>query len=242
MSNLDYKLNRLLEQTNKKRFYNKEYAKVKIPNKSSFKLGEFVGAFSGDGNYCFNKKTGHHRIRIYLHKYDDREYAVFLKNLIKNLFNKDACIYSRENCSIVSMSSRKIYDILKIIIFFGNYKSLDFSLNGQLKDYENFFLRGFVRGLMDTDGYVSTNGNICIGLISKSAINQLSKILEKEKIIFSKSKRAVKGKMKHPLHILSLSRKSTEKYLEIIGFSNPRKRKMAIERNLKCSRRDLNPH
>lgn len=232
MNCLDNKLNQLNVKTSKKRYYNSEYAKVTIPNKSSFELGEFVGAFSGDGNYCFNEKTGHHRIRIYLHKNDDIDYAYILKSLIKKLFNKTACTYSKENCLIISMSSRKIYDVLKLILFFGNYKTLNVSLNGEVNDYDCSFLRGFVRGLMDTDGYVSTNGNICIGLISELAINQLSEIFVKENLIFTRSKRKVRGKMKYPLHMLSISRKSTKKYLEIIGFSNPRKRKFAVERNL----------
>lgn len=242
MNIIENKLQKLKSETNKRRHYNVEYSKVTIPIECSFELGEFVGAFSGDGNYCFNKKTGHHRIRIYLHKTDDLDYAILLRRLIKNLFNKDSCMYFHGNCLTISLSSRKIFDVLQLIIYFGKYKTRDFLLNDEIGDYTSCFLRGFVRGLMDTDGYVSTNGNLCIGLISKSAIDQMGEILIKENIKFKYSKREINEKMRYPLHILSISRKSTKKYLEVIGFSNPRKKRLAIERNIKCGRRDLNPH
>lgn len=244
MVNLNLILKDLMEKQNETRYYNQEYSKIKIPTNLSFSLGEFMGAFAGDGNYCYNKKTGHHRIRISLHAKDDKEYGKFLLKIIYKLFNKSACSFQKKNLLIVSFSSVKIYQLLSTLLYLGTYKSRDFCLKYPLKHYSLDFLNGFSRGLFDTDGFVSTNGNICLGLISKSAITNVCDILGLNKIKFTQNIRKIGPKRKHPLFIVRVSRTNTEKFIKNIGFSNKRKETSAIKRRFNrnvCGRRDSNP-
>lgn len=125
---------------------------VNIPNESE-DLSEFLGIIAGDGSF-FNKDRVH-QIGITLNLTEDKEYANHVITLIKNLFNIQPYVLSRQkyNAYFISIHSKAIADLLVLQNFpNGNKKGKLVIPNWILN--KNKFTCAFLRGLMDTDGSV----------------------------------------------------------------------------------------
>ena len=95
----------------------------------------------------------------------------------------------------------------------------------RLKDnilaYNPNFLRGFVRGLMDTDGFVGIS-NICFAVVSKSLVLNFKDILflfNIESKFFTK----IRERNRKDLHFCRVNRPYLDLYHNLFGFSNQRK-------------------
>ncbi len=197
---------------------------IKIPNDPKV-LGEFLGAFSGDGSFCYQRKTWHYTIRFHLHRFDDAQYADYLTKLVESNFGKKMSIsYVEPNASILKIHSKEIYKLIKEYLVILPSKSLSVSLKKPLEDLSDEFLSSFVRGVVDTDGSVDKHGRIILGLISHDLISQISLILERFGIEHRCTVRKTKPEW-HNLHIITINKEPSKIYLQKIGFSNKRKEK-----------------
>lgn len=143
---------------------------------------EFYGALLGDGwlsslSYNYKNKKSLWWVGISGHSILDKEYLMFLKEIINTLFNKQTMIKYKK--------SKKGMEILfchKQLILFMN-KKLGFPIGKKinLKIYKNFSnnwgkMKYIIRGLFDTDGcfYLektsSGKGYPCIFISMKSPI------------------------------------------------------------------------
>lgn len=205
-----------------KKIKGRKYPLAKIPN-SQKAIGEFLGAFSGDGSFLFEKKTWHYTIRFHLHRYDDKQYAEYLRNLINVHFGKKPnFLYVDPNALVLKLHSKIIYEMIDEYLVLNPSKSLNVSLKKPIENLSNNFLSYFVRGVMDTDGSVDKNGRIVLGLIAKDLIDQISIILKKFEIEHKVSVRKTKW---NDLHLISINKRDAINYKEKIGFSNKRKEK-----------------
>ena len=100
-------------------------------------------------------------------------------------------------------------------------KTYSVRLKYKLENYSHEFLLGFVRGLMDTDGFVKSN-NIGCGVVSKKLIQNLEKILLKNEII-TNIKVIKRPPNRRDLYLLIINKTYLNIYSEKIGFSNIRK-------------------
>ncbi len=216
-----------------KKIKGRKFKLVKIPTDDKL-IGEFLGAFAGDGNFFFDKKIGHYSIVISLHSIDDKEYGFYLKNLIETNFNKKVRIYFRQKNELrLTFYSKVIYKLIDEHLIIDGNKTLNVSLKKPISSLPQDFLSYFVRGLIDTDGHVDKYSKIILALISKDVISQTSDILKQFGIESKISLRKLRPN-EHQLYELKIARKDSLKYLEIIGFSNKRKEKKL------CASRDSN--
>jgi len=200
----------------------RKYPLTKIPVNQRA-LGEFLGAFSGDGSFIHERKRGHYTIRFHLHRYDDAQYAQYLRKLIEHYFGKKPSTqYVQPNGLVLKLHSKRIYELISEFLIISPSKSLNVSLKKPIKELSEDFLSYFVRGVIDTDGSVDNYGRIVLGLITKDLIDQISMMLNKFQIEHKVSVRKSKWK---DLHVISIRRMDASKYLEKIGFSNKRKGK-----------------
>ena len=95
-----------------KKIKGRKFPLVIIPNNDQV-IGEFLGAFSGDGSFFFDKKTWHYTTSIHLHAIDDEKYGRYLKSLIEKNFNKKVRIYFKPKKELVLVFYSK--DIFKLI-------------------------------------------------------------------------------------------------------------------------------
>ncbi len=195
---------------------------VKIPSNQKV-LGEFLGAFSGDGNFYYEKGKWNYTLRIHLHRFDDSQYATYLQKMMQKYFGKKVKIYYIEpNASVLKFHSKRIYELIDDYLVLRPNKSLNVSLKKPIDSLSLDFLRYFVRGVVDTDGSVDNHGRITLGLISENLIRQISKILNQFDIPHRIAVRKTKPEW-HDLYVLSINKLPALLYLKEIGFSNKRK-------------------
>lgn len=121
--------------------------KVETPLYSE-KLAEFVGIVLGDGGITKRQ------ICITLHKYDDREYASYVINLIKFLFKLDIKIKERKNATvnIIVISRTNLVSFFeKMNIKSGNKVKNQVQVPEWIKNNQNYS-KACIKGLLDTDG------------------------------------------------------------------------------------------
>ncbi len=125
---------------------------IKIRNDGGL-LGEFLGIVAGDG--CLNKtKEYHYRIFLYFN-IAEQKYVKELKEVLYKLFNKYPMQFRRENRIILAYYSKKIYDLVKESLIWDFNKRKSHSVRLKNEKYSNRFKIGFLRGSIDSDGYLS---------------------------------------------------------------------------------------
>ena len=193
-----------------------------IVNLTDDKIGELIGAFAGDGSYYYAKFTGNYRIRYTLCFSRDMEYAKYLIDLLKSL-NLNPFLFKREhqNALDICVNSLDYINFIKKFLEWEGKKTYSIRLKKNLDEYDNDFLKGFSKGLMDTDGYVEVS-NVSCGCTSERLIRNLAEIFDKFDI---KYKITLKKRepLRKNLFLIRVYRASLEKYKKTIGFSNPYK-------------------
>ena len=203
--------------------------KLKIPDDPSI-LSEFLGAFAGDGSF-HKGKNGKYTFIISLSRQFDNEYADYWVEVFKKKFNKDLKKYTYDNVIRLKLLSKRLYQTVDSFLVMKN-KTYDVMLKGKINEYSDDFLSSFVRGLMDTDGYVSSRNVIGLSIVSKRMICQVSQILSKLGIENVTRTKEDPRPNCHTLYEVFIKYHNLSIYYQKIGFSNPRKRRM-LEKNLR---------
>ncbi len=112
-------------------------------------LAELIGVILGDGGL-----PGNHQLIISFNSKTDKEYSVFLGNVLKKLFSINSHIHPRKNCNgadIVVSSSNLIDFLLKQGLVAGNKVRNQVDIPHWIYD-KVAYQKACVRGLIDTDG------------------------------------------------------------------------------------------
>ena len=216
-----------------------------IPNEITKELAEFLGIMTGDGSvnkYTFKNYTSiDYSISITCSFSDDREYVDnFVIPLIYEIFNiklQSIKLKNQNSIRIITRSKGLFYFLKDIGFNIGPKNNIEIP-SFILSNRE--FLIPFIRGLFDTDGSVALKKNYKYPVISlkqksRRIIEQLEVILkemgfsmyvEYDVIVNDKRWFSSKGS-----RIYISGRRNLKKWIDIIGFSNPkhmRKAKIAI--------------
>ncbi len=206
-----------------KKIKGRKYQKARIPEDDEV-LGEFLGIFAGDGSFIFEKKYSHYKISISLHAVDDKDYAEYIRGLIRKNFNKIARQYVRSNINSLTIEfySKDIYGMIKEYLNIYPNKTYDVHIKRQLDSLSDKFLISFTRGIVDTDGCHKKDGRIVLCLTSKEMINQVSLILKNFEIgnkVYIRRKKLPSRTQ----YELTIPKRYVNRYISYIGFSNKRK-------------------
>lgn len=224
----------------------RQWRKMEI-NISEFEIGELVGAFAGDGNYYHKdyesgikgNKDCRYRIRYFLSLISDQDYADYLTNLLKNLnLNPGRCIREKDNTICVDVSSKSFSELIKRYLTWEEDKTLTIRLKNDLNFYSEDFLKGFARGLMDTDGSINESNAAC-ACISKRLIDNLGEIFNKFQIIHSRSS-LIRGGNTRELFYARVLKAGLFNYRRDIGFSSKYKKEKLFQNLKKWGYPDLN--
>jgi len=192
---------------------------IKKPARSEL-LAEFMGIMLGDGGM-----TGY-QAKITFNHFTDMEHSKFIQTLIKKLFSLDPIISRRpqnDKGDNIVVSSRNLVEFLED----HGLKKGDKIRNGA--DIPNWiwkkqsFVKGCLRGLIDTDGsfysyahrvngHAYKNFAMCFTNYSKPLLNSTAKAL---KVLGFTAK---ENKNRVYLHKV----KEIDKYFELVGTSNPK--------------------
>jgi len=194
--------------------------------KNMEKLAEFAGILLGDGSLCLKDERGNtnNRLKITFNTKDDAEYILYVKNLIKSLFNINPVIKKRQyedNTTDIFVFNKEI------ILFLINEIGLKLSPKWDRAVIPKKFLADglelyVLQGYFDTDGSLVTtnnNGTIYPRLEMKVCPSpmqyQFIDILKKYDFRFG-SYNIGKGKVRVQLN----GKAQLKKWIDLINFSN----------------------
>lgn len=193
-----------------------------IVNLPEGKIGEIMGAFAGDGSYSHSKRERgyYYTIRFSLSISRDMQYAQYLMDLLKKL-NLNPFLFKKEkeNAMDITIHSKAFIEFIRQFLSWEDKKSPSIRLRNNLNKYSEDFLKGFVRGLMDTDGYVEIS-NVSCASISERLIKNLLEIFDKFGLKYKFSIRIRNNTPQKDLFLVRVYRGSLEDYYNLFGFSN----------------------
>jgi len=199
-------------------------------------VAELIGAIAGDGYiYRKNKK---YRIGFTGHPVTDLGYFEYLKQLIKQEWNKDGKIINRGNRIDIVINSKNACLFLteELKILYGEGKSLKFVMPDLIKNNEDL-AKAFIRGVFDTDGTVfavkkpgiEKYPSIELTTINRIMAQQIKQILEERGFRVSKVWQFEQTMSKNLCYRFGLyGQKNLKKWVDEIGFSNPYKLERAL--------------
>jgi len=202
-----------------KRFFGKKFKEIRINNKLEEEIGEIVGSFAGDGNFYLDKKY-RYRIRF---SFSGNEigYAKKISEKLKKIYGKPSRIYHYKNVTIVDIYGKKISEHIKSFLIWDKNKTATVRLIKHPSFYSLEFIKGFCRGLFDSDGWITKN-NLMISCISENLMKNLSESLKMHDILHLNTKWEEKDSIK-PRIAIFLNKKNTLDYMKKIGTSNSKK-------------------
>lgn len=163
-----------------KKTFGKKYKKITIPKKDLF-IGELLGLFVGDGNLYYDKKKNRYSVRFFFN-FQEKNYVKELINFFHKNFQKRPHLSRVKNVLVLRYYSKELSTFIKEYVGWGisldkrgaNQKSRTVFLKKD--NYSNNFKIGFLRGFLDSDGYLSDK-KILFGSASEKIMKQTVKFL-----------------------------------------------------------------
>ncbi len=200
--------------------------KIRIPSGVSRELGEFVGAFIGDGAITRNKRTGRGRL-IFSFSDEDKELKARILGIAEDIFGITPAVQKKKN----DASANYFFNVTTLVDwlqFIGVDKpsSLTARIPEIVFSATGDFAKGFLRGLFSTDGTVTKDGYPSLCSVSAGLIEDAQQVLLAlgipTKIRKSTDRRNAFGKNPiYQLRIITLE--GLERFREKIGFIGEKK-------------------
>jgi len=204
---------------------------IDLKDRNQLIIGALVGLWAGDGSRYIDK-NGRFTVKIHLSK-NDRNLIEFIKFLYEKLFGKEPKLYSSNrngNSASLKIDSKFIY------YFFDKYLSYDpkgrkvytIRLKTIIDRYSKDFLKGFLLGLVLSDGYLKDC--FCFATVSKGLAENIIEtlnIFNYKTYCYLFNNRNLIGNWK-PLYNVKIER---SKVTDIKTFLNNTLRNMKIERS-----------
>lgn len=194
--------------------------KIKIPANSP-KLSEFIGILLGDGGMT------PYQVAITVNSETDRDYATYIGNFIKELFDIMPKIKLRNNrnektCDIIMSSKNLIEFLTKKGLKVGHKINNKIDIPVWIKAKRQYKI-ACLRGLMDTDGSfynykhkvngkLYNNFGICFTNYSEALLSSAYNILKE--LGFSPSRSNAR--------VFLCKKRDIKKYIDMIGSNNPK--------------------
>jgi hypothetical protein len=187
---------------------------IKVNTQNEELVGEFIGLFAGDG--CADK-TEICQYRTYLCFNITEE--VFVKDLIENvlinLFGKKPMIFKPENKLNLCYYSKNIHKLIDTYLVWNKDSRKTHSIRLRKKNYSNKFIIGFIRGCLDSDGYLSDK-KITFASSSPYLIEDIKKFLEHLNIQHSYHIYKEKRTNRVDMHHINIRKKDRNRFLNLI--------------------------
>lgn len=160
-----------------------KYQKPKFHLEDEDKIGEFIGLIAGDGGISFYQKKRNYKIRLYLGA-SQPQLLIRAVSLFSELFSIRPRIYdhSKRKHSYkfysIEIESKPIFEFIQNFLKWGvGRRCKTISLKYRPECYSGDFLRGFVRGMVESDGWIS-HGQVGFTSVSQALVSNFCRALE----------------------------------------------------------------
>lgn len=127
---------------------------IVINRDSKEKIGEIIGVFAGDGSFTYVPKQWEYVIRFFMGNCEESHLKWFIK-ILENVFSKRPYVYCDNGQYVIGLRSKKISKFLKEYLAWEVHnKTNSIKLKKDPTNFSVEFLKGFLRGLIDSDGYI----------------------------------------------------------------------------------------
>lgn len=213
---------------------------IRLPNEINPELAEVLGIILGDGHLECNKRYKSNRVYLlniagsYSEDFD--YYDAYFRKVLFDLFNLNFKIYLRRNDELViNIYSKAIANFFKFLGVHPGNKTDFNEIPLIILNSKPEIKRAFIRGVFDTDGSITfkkdshgkySNPVISIKMKSQKFIEQLRGLMIGLEFTLSSctekyfDKRVNNISIRYRLDFAG--HKNLERYLKLIGFSNPR--------------------
>jgi len=192
-----------------------------LKSKNEFILGTFIGLWAGDGSKFLDTHGGY-TIKIHLNK-NDKILIEFINFLYTNMFQKKTILSddgSTTNKASVKIYSKFVYNFIDEYIYHNRNKTYSVKLKPR-KMYSKKFLKGFLLGLILSDGYLKKD--FVFTSVSKGLTRDIVYILKDFR--FEVKKSIVKNRDWMPVNLVRIGRKEVprlnkllDSILKLTGF------------------------
>lgn len=162
-----------------KKKFGKTYKIIKINQNDKNAIGEIMGVFAGDGNFCKDRKRCY-QIRFYFSA-NENKYAGRFGKLLKKIFDKKPYIYvygTPKNKILIRYKSKPVYQFILKYLSWNGRRTQTIRLNS-INHTQDFNI-GFLRGYFDAEGHShSDRKKVEIVTISNTMAHQLVIMIRK---------------------------------------------------------------
>tara|TARA_Y100000310_G_scaffold333429_1_gene410982 strand:+ start:829 stop:1584 length:756 start_codon:yes stop_codon:yes gene_type:complete len=155
----------------------RKYKLIKLKTDDLELIGEAMGLFAGDGQFIYDKKRGDYKIKIYFNRKDKR-CIKYYSSVFHKLIGKKPTLFPSGPVMILQVSSKEFCNFVLNWVKFTKPKVRSIELRKKLMLKNKIFVIGFLRGLIDSDGYVRKGRpEIYFGSISTKLIRDFKRSL-----------------------------------------------------------------
>jgi hypothetical protein len=181
-------------------------------------IGEFMGLFAGDGcvyttnNYCY---------RTYLCFNTNEEEFVndLIEKVLLILFKKKPWIFIREHRLTLCYCSKNIHKFIEKYLEWNKEDRKTYSIKLRNQEFSTDFMIGFIRGSLDSDGYLSEKA-INFASVSPGLIDNISEFLDNFNFTYSIKKYKEKRPNRKDMCHINIWKKDFNRFLELIKPRN----------------------
>lgn len=184
-------------------------------------MGEFIGIVAEDGGQSYYAKKGVYKVRIYLSS-NQRSLLRHTIALFRTLFSIIPRVYNHQrrrrpyNIVSIEIESKRIYEIIEEYLVWGKAirRSKTINLNME-KSYSSDFLCGFVKGLIESDGWIYHN-QVGLKSISKLLAINFYEILPKLGFSPNIAKREDLKGNRSPIYVVTLNGRRARELIRLL--------------------------
>jgi AraC-like DNA-binding protein len=214
-----YSLNKISRKLNKnkttiyyyfRKIKGKTFKPLKI-NLTEELLGEFIGLFAGDGSF-YKTPSYHYRIGLHFNVAEKEFTEDLIKKVLIPLFGKKPMIFTQDSRLNLVYYSKEIYLLIKRYLEWDKNQRKTYSVKLKKEGHSDKFLKGFIRGSLDSDGHYSGK-KISFATVSPGLAKNIQESLNH--FNFEHSSRLYndsRGNRK-PIYHLTLSRKAHKNFI-----------------------------
>jgi hypothetical protein len=195
---------------------------ISVNSSNTELFGEFLGVVAGDG--CLNKtKEYHYRIYLYFNSTESKYVNELIKKVLYILFSKYPLRFRRKPSGmfILYYCSKEMYSLIKKYLSWNFEGRKSHSVHLKTRNHNKKFKIGFLRGLIDSDGYLSEK-KINFSTSSPYLAKDIRHFLKELGLEYYYNIYKEKRENRVNMHYIDIKKKDRTKFLRII---NPRERK-----------------